>query len=300
MKIKHVIASLSLSLVTAFGVAVGFGAHKEAKAAKADGENTWMFRAQLNLGECSPNLPGSVFPADDAVDGVVFHYWGAGLDVRVNAEYNFFATFDAYGVNVALKDDQVIDGAQWIIHQQQAGDKYSEDITVFGQYEKTCLDKDTPYAVLEWQFKNVWDGADHFSFYDTKGYSADGLTVDSLYFTNKNFVKNPAKNVFVASEYEITGTDGVELTYINNNGITLSSRFTLLLDEESAPYVDPRQPNWFYITEAGEYDLVLSSGHLSVKKYEEEETYIYYVSQSDNDDSTLRIYTFGFDESHGD
>ena len=64
-----------------------------------------MFRAQLDLGECSPDYPDSCFSPEEAVEAVKLHYWGANVDAWVDAEFIYYNTYDFYGVNIALTDD---------------------------------------------------------------------------------------------------------------------------------------------------------------------------------------------------
>ena len=300
MKIKHVLASLGLAMTTAFALAVGVGAKKEAKSVKADELNTWMLRFQLCLASCSPHSPSSVFPEDNAVDGVQFHYWGNdGLDEKVNAEYMFYFTHDYYGVNVALKDGQRINGAQWILHQQQSGDKYSVNIEKFGDESTTYLDKETSESifVIQYQFSNSWEG-DHWKFTDDNGGASSHINAEigiNPNITKYGFEKDPASNSFICSNVTI---DQQECMSFESDNVDVESDAYSMLDDESLNYVASSQPNWWYINE-GTFDFILTSSNYEIRKYVDPfNTYIYYVLE-DNVPTNDYIYTWGGSEQFG-
>ena len=120
MKLKRLFSILALAIFGASSVGIGASLLSKApvETNAEEAPKTWMFRAQLNLGDASPNKEGNLF-GEDEIDGVKFHYWGTGLDKTVDASYMGFDINDIYGVNVSLADSEVISGAQWIFHQKK-------------------------------------------------------------------------------------------------------------------------------------------------------------------------------------
>ena len=298
MKFKHVIASLGLSVFTAFGLAAGFGMSKEAKAVKAEGEKTWMFRAQLNLSECSPSYEHCVFPEDKPVDGVKFHYYGVGFDKTVDASHYSTYSFDYYAVNGSLEEDQVITGANWVIHQKDEGDKWSVDITKFGDSSFSSIDKDTGYVAIQWQFGNAWEG-DHWKFCDDKiwGDPCESFKIhEEDEVEQYSFVKEPGNGVFAVRNFEYEYNHWVE--WISDGSVELDGAFYDMVDEYSSKYVTGGGRQWLRLSETGTYDFVVYDGHVSILKHGSTETCIYYVSNS-AEPTIDYIYSWGGSEQFG-
>ena len=79
MKLKRLFSILALAIFGASSVGIGASLLSKApvETNAEEAPKTWMFRAQLNLGDASPNKEGNLF-GEDAIDGVKFHYWGTG------------------------------------------------------------------------------------------------------------------------------------------------------------------------------------------------------------------------------
>ena len=290
MKIKHVLASLGLTMMCGIGALVGLTHINEAKVAKADEPNTWMFRAQLNLGVASPNYDSCVFSEDEAVLGAQFHVWGTNVDQTFDADYLCFHTFDFYAVNVALKDDQVITGAQWIINQETVGYKYSVDTNQFGDSANDHLDKDSNYMVIEWQFDNIWAGDKwHFVSDRNWGYSSASIQMHVDGKDPVDFVKVPAQGVFKASNVVQSNSSWVEM--VCGNSVTLATTLYDIIDAASRQYVYSGSNQWFYpSTEGtGTFDYILGNSKITMKKHVSEYVGIYLVGI----DADVRVYTFG-------
>lgn len=299
MKFNHVIASVGLTLAMGFSAVAGLLTNKEAKEIKADSPNTWMFRAQLDLGVCSPSNPDSVF-GDDEVVGVRFHVWGTNVDTSFEAKHMYSASDkDFYAATVSLKDDQVIEGAQWVLTQKESGDKYSVDITEFGDDEAASIDKDTDIAVIQYLYKHTWtEGKWGFSnnFGDSSTYMK--VQVDNASPKDYLFVKEPENNRFAIYNLEVDPAEGITKIGFDAGGITFGENMYDMLDEKSKQYTSGDQPNWWY-SDTGTFDFFLYEDTLSIRRYEEYNGWIYFVSQSDIDDSDLYIYTYGGTEPFG-
>ena len=299
MKFKHVVASLGLSMFTAFGLAAGFGMSKEAKAVKADEPDTWMVRFQLDLGECSPHYDPCCFPEEKPVEGVKFHYWGTNVNETVQASYMYDSfTFAYYGVNVCLNDSQTINGAQWVLEQKDEGLKYSVNITKFGSEEVTSLNKDTTLFGLQHQFANIWEG-DHWKFSNEVGHKTDSIKIDAGVDEHSyyDFVKEPSLGRFSCKNLTFDKVTGMSLIVDELSSFSIDDDTRGMMDEESLQYADGDQPNWWW-NAAGTFDYFLYDDTFQIRKYGLEESYIYYVTQS-GEESPDYIYTFGNDEQYG-
>ena len=295
MKIKRFLSILGLGLFAAVSAGAGLALAKDAKAEPANADaNTWMVRFQLNLGVCSPSDPSSVFPEENQVDGVRFHYWGdGGVNETVRAP-KMFAAYkqDYYAINISLTDSQTINGCQWILERRGIGDKYSLDITQFGDPLVTSLNKDTTVAGLEYQFDNVWTevspGDWHWALLKDEGnvttyYKADIGVSEHTYPVLE---KEPANNVFAIRGLTLSVTDGV--SFETENGVMLSSNCRALLDAASLEYVSGDQLNWFWL-QAGEFDIILASDCMKIRKHIEDYYSVYLVGVTDD----VWVYTFG-------
>lgn len=296
MKIKRLFSVLGLGLFAAASAGVGTLSLRNAqpKEANADAPNTWMVRFQLCLGDCSPNYEGCCFPADKPVDGVRFHYWGnGGVDNWVDAEYMFYFTYDYYGVNVSLKDDQTINGCQWVLEQRGEGDKYSVDITKFGSNEVTSLNKDTTLYGIEYQCdcSGAWveDGGNwKWPLVSETGHATTYLRAEVGIgtYTYHNFVKDPANNRFIITELEFPSSDAI--SFGAEGSFEIDSGALSMLDTKSLEYISGEQPNWWYMA-YGRYDIILLNGTLKIRRYDSEYVGVYLV----NVDENVFVYTFG-------
>ena len=270
--------------------AAGLMSNKGAEQVKADAPNTWMVRFQLNLGDCSPSDPeNSCFPEDKPVDGVKFHYWGNNVDQWTSAEYMYYSAFDFYAINVSLRDDQTINGCQWILEQRNEGDKYSVDITKFGADDVNTLDKDTDIAGIQYQCycSNTWIG-DKWQFVSDRGYATKYIKAEVGVgeYTYYNFEKDPTHNRFVADNVNFPSDEAIGFNTENN--FELSSNAKALLDEKSEEFMYGGTNNWWYMNK-GQYDFILENATLKIRKIVNEYVGVYLVGV----DADVRVYTFG-------
>lgn len=268
------------------------------------GLKTWMFKAKLNLSSASPNNPSSVFPAANAVDDVWFHYWGTHVDAWAQAKFAFTHTlnettkYDHYSVNISLRDDQTITGAQWKIHQQNLidGDKYSIDIGTFGGSLVTSLDKDTNIYGLQWDFANSWTGEGKWTFGSSDGYASTSFKT-SVSGSESMMVKDPVNNVFYVKDIEATTSNILGLVIDGN--YVFSEGFREMLDAGSKKYASGGNEMWFYFAENGTYDLIIEDASIALRKHASQvDTYIYYCTESDSASNDY-IYSWGKSQQFG-
>lgn len=293
MKLKRLFSILALAIFGASSVGIGASLLSKApvETNAEEAPKTWMFRAQLNLGDASPNKEGNLF-GEDAIDGVKFHYWGTGLDKTVDASYMGFDINDIYGVNVSLADSEVISGAQWIFHQKNAGDKYSVDITSFGFRNTPTLDKDTEYSVIEWAYKHEWTSDGHWNFAAGLSSSIDKLPINIKGESAVEFAKEPQNNVFAIRNFAYP--EGSTLIETNvGDSIHFRRLFYELASRGSGKnIVISGSSNWLELN-YGTYDFVFRDNSIEIKKYVDAfDTYIYYVTNS-GEATNDYIYSWG-------
>ena len=305
MKLKKLFSVLAVTLFGAAAIGAGFAksASPRVEQAKAEEANTWMVRFQINLGEASPHDPESEF--DPPIIGMKFHYWGdGGVNETVDAGYMFanVAKQDFYGVNVSLKDSETIDGAQWIMVRQgyDVYESCSVDITEFGNDSVASLDKDTTYSVLMWTYSGeAWTEDSKFGFYNNCGISEEHISFLWEGGGAGWFDKKPVSNTF---EFKFSCTGNATWVGVDAKTITLGEQLRSLLTPSSLKYIKSSSTNnTLYMEDLEHYHLfILGDNTFEIKKRDViEDSYIYFVSESDAQDDTLRAYTFGHNQSHG-
>ena len=294
MKLKRLFSILALAIFGASSVGIGaFLLNKAPVEANAEeAPKTWMFRAQLNLLEASPNKEGNVFGANP-VEKVQFRCWGdGGFTKTVEAQHIIFDTYDYYGANISLTDADVIKGAQWVLTQKGIGDKYSVDITKFGSSTTTTLDKDIDFTTIEWTFANTWEG-DKWKFTTVEGnkskkfylnFQDPAATVD--------FVKEPQNNVLAVRNLNYP-TAGKSIGFRSSEPNSLPSNFYYLCCDTSSALMHLGSGNWLNLKEAGTYDFIIADATITIKKHSPlTDTYIYYVTNS-GEATNDYIYSWG-------
>lgn len=294
MKLKRLFSILALAIFGASSVGIGASLLSKAPVeTNAEAPKTWMFRAQLNLGDASPNKEGNAFGANP-VEKVKFHYWGdGGLDKMVEASHIATDTYDYYGLNVSLADADVIKGAQWVLTQKGIGDKYSEDITKFGSTKTTTLDKSITFTTIQWIFSNNWDG-DKWKFLNGKieGYESDKFYLTTEYVNTVDFAKEPQNNVLAVRNLEYPGRN--KWVGLNDTDTAfLPSEFYSLCWNTSSELMSGGSGTWLSLKEAGTYDFIIADATITIKKHSPlTDTYIYYVTNS-GEATNDYIYSWG-------
>ena len=296
---------MGLGLFAAISAGAGVALAKDAKAepVKADAPKTWMIRVQLDLAECSPNYEECVFPEDKPVIGAKFHYWGTNIDATdAVAEYMCFSTYDRYGVNISLRDDQIITGACWAINQKDVGWLWSIDIDSFGESTNPTLAKGNPYFAIQWQFVNTWTGDGKWQFVSGTnwGYPKGDLQMSEQTEGYVEFEAEPENNVFAVRNFDYSDPSHWVGCKTGGTTVALADLFYPMIDEESKQYRGSGSSSWFYLTGGtGLYDFILGNGKFSIKKHSaKNESYIYYVLE-DNTPTEHYIYSWGGSEQFG-
>lgn len=296
MKLKRLFSILALAIFGASSVGIGASLLSKApvEANAEEATKTWMFRAQLNLADASPNKEGNAFGANP-VEKVKFHYWGdGGLDKMVEASHIATDTYDYYGLNVSLADADVIKGAQWVLTQKGIGDKYSVDITQFGSSTTTILDKNIDFTAIQWIFSNNWVG-DKWKFLNNQieGYKTTKFTLNlDDVATPVDFVKEPQSNVLAVRNLDYP-TAGKTIEMVGDASVYLFGQFYYLCWDTSAELISNGGGSWLRLKEAGIYDFIIADATITIKKHSPlTDTYIYYVTNS-GEATNDYIYSWG-------
>lgn len=296
MKLKRLFSILALAIFGASSVGIGASLLSKApvETNAEEAPKTWMFRAQLNLADASPNKEGNAFGANP-VEKVKFHYWGdGGLDKMVEASHIATDTYDYYGLNVSLADSDVIKGAQWVLTQKGIGDKYSVDITQFGSSTTTTLDKNIDFTAIQWIFSNNWVG-DKWKFLNNQieGYKTTKFTLNlDDVATPVDFVKEPQSNVLAVRNLDYP-TAGKTIGMVGDASVYLFGQFYYLCWDTSAELISNGSGSWLRLKEAGIYDFIIADATITIKKHSLlTDTYIYYVTES-GEATNDYIYSWG-------
>lgn len=302
MKLKRLFSILALAIFGASSVGIGASLLNKApvETNAEEAPKTWMFRAQLNLGDASPNKEGNAFGANP-VEKVKFHYWGdGGLDKMVEAPHIATDTYDFYGVNISLTDADVIKGAQWVLTQKGIEDKYSVDITQFGSSTTTTLDKNIDFTAIQWIFSNNWVG-DKWKFLNNQieGYKTTKFTLNlDDVATPVDFVKEPQSNVLAVRNLDYP-TAGKTIGMVGDASVYLFGQFYYLCWDTSAELISNGGGSWLRLKEAGIYDFIIADATITIKKHSPlTDTYIYYVTNS-GEATNDYIYSWGGSNQFG-
>ena len=293
MKIKHVIASLSLALTTAFGVAVGLGAQKEAKAAKAEAK-TWMTQFTIDMSDIidAPDWSGVDMSTlklkvwnnsdyDGTIKEVSFHELGKEKFYTVNlgfeASYSYNRT-QVYFLQNSEAKYSIVD------ETSQSSASHFEGV-------KLVASKEWNTSKGGWEMMYAGISAPQIKF----GSSLEPVTL-------------PLTLDYEKGEYYTTGLV-VAAQGISSNFLTLymNQSYAYLKDaltDSSKDYAGSINNEWMSFKEAGTYDIFLrnsfeDNGILVIKKHEGPvASYIYYVLE-DNTPTNDYIYAWGGSEQFG-
>ena len=293
MKAKHVLASLGLTIMCGLGALIGLSHHNEAKVAKAESGDTWMFAAFFDA---------STIPAGykDQCSNFRFHVWGTNVNETFTMHES--GAEDLYTVNCAFNDEQTVTGAQFIFYQtgDQNCDKYSTDQTF--SYSSTS----EYFGHMSWQFKNdtSWPGgkweATGQQFSRAMLYYYDE---DDVYHTT-DFETDPIHNRFIFRNIVVDETNlnkGFDLLVRGQWNDGYDCIFNTDMCSNGAG-------QWFKFAEEGTYDLIVHNeckikneykGIIEIKRHSDADNrYIYYVLEN-NTPTNDYIYTWGGSEQFG-
>lgn len=291
MKFRHFITSLAVTAVGAFGVLAGLSQKSEAKVAKADTGDTWMFTAFLN----TATIPES-YKSD--CSNFRFHVWGTNVDEFFTMHET--GSDDVYTVNCSFNDDQTVIGGQFVFEQSGEGLKYSKDIS-FG-YDKNS----DFFGQMSWTFDEdywsdgKWKALDQkwmrntVYYYDTDGNSQ-----------NTEFSIDPVNNRLILQNLVINETNLGKSVDVLIRGYWADGYNCIY----NTDLTNGGSAGWFKFKEVGTYDLIIENeckddgaGHkgiIEIKKHEAaNNTFIYYVTNSASA-TTDYIYSWGGSEQFG-
>ncbi len=285
MKLKHVIASLSLGLITAFGVSTGVSLKKEAKQVKADAGDTWMFAAYLDISTIDESWRSQC-------SNFRFHVWGTNVDETFPLHES--GAENLLTVNCSFTDEQSVSGGQFIFYQagDENKDKYSTDASFtynkdsdFFGHMSWQFDQDTTWPGGKWELTGQTWGRAMYYYYDTNGTqkSAD-FDIDPVH--NEFFVKD-----FVVNENNLDKTFDI---LVRNQW---NDCFDLIYNEDA---IKTGSAGWFKFNYTGTYDIIVhneylvdgdNKGIIEIKLHSETTEYIYLVGYDITEETAL--YTFG-------
>ena len=302
MKIKHVIASLSLSLVTAFGVAVGFGAHKEAKAVKADDLKTAMFSMSLDATEVVSAYETSNYRV---------HVWGTNIEEYLPMHQS--GQTHVYTVIIYLTDSQTVSGAQFMFYQTDganSGDKYSENLNLYNSdSDSDVIDKDhnngisyTFASTTNWT-DGHWETSDRYVVPVPKVAHTPAIGQSATWY---EFELEPENHryAYYGMEISAANTDMVSFEYpASKNSFIFHPYYMLNKYAEEFTEGVSGSSYWTYLNSAGTYDIFIEDyfdgeGIISIRKHEESESWIFYMTES-NEETVDYIYSWGAKSQFG-
>ncbi len=264
---------------------------------------TWMMRFQFNSGSASQEFPGEF---GNKFTGAILHLWGDGLnysDAYVAEKMFTHASQDYYGVNVSFTDSQVVRGAQWEVTRDGAENSQSVDIQKFGTYDNTTLDKDTPYAVIGWQYGDDWQevepGIWKFEFFSEYGSQvANDFWLEWDGFGSNEFTKDPATATFVYSSYTPNEAPSWITVYPTGKSVTFWEQLRQMVTPESwRCLTSGGTDTTLYLKEEGTYDIFIGNASVTIKKHtNSHSSYIYYVSAVTNPEQDTPDYIYAWDE----
>ena len=303
MKFKHVVASLSLAMFTAFGVAAGLSMKKEAKEVKADDPKTAMFSLTLNATALEAAYETSNYRA---------HVWGTDIDEYVSMHQS--GQEHVYTVIITLTDAQVVEGAQFIFTQSDGeypGEKYSHNLNLFAEgYYDVSKDHNNG-ASFSFVSTTNWDGEGHWTTSDGDryvmvapkvGHTPHIGTADTWY----NFILEPenARYAYYDMEIDERYTDMISFKYPGSTASTYFHPYYMFNSyAKECTNETGGSDYWTYLDDAGTYDIFIENyfdgeGIISIRKHEESESWIYYMTES-NSATGDYIYSWGGSSQFG-
>ena len=287
MKIKRLFSIVALGLFGVVSAAAGLSMRKEAEPAKADGDFLYCVTLDLEAGDCEiPTYAG--FDASS----IMFKCWNSS---------NYDSTVREFGMHLTCDPGDIPGYVFQVITKFEAG--YSADIIQFRYTESSGQKWSTTYAydisasntqksIKGFQWQKEWSGdswviAVEHDIAPTYSYDA----------TDHYLTADPDNTRFIASNVTM-----VEGRYFSFSATSSYDKYTYFLDEPSRDNVGFLTGTWAD-TKDGTFDVILENsysngGVLRLNKYEEKETYIYYVTNS-HEATTDYIYSWGGSEQFG-
>lgn len=291
MKFKHVVASLSLAMFTAFGVAAGLSMKKEAKSVAAEGEK-WMVTI------CFDNTVPETSEEWGYIENQKVNFWGTNVTYAESVQVLHQSGRDNfYTVNVVFTSSQTVSGMQ-INFTEDGVKKESQDITI--ALDSTCNGLVYTYAFPE---TVSWDDG-KWSYRTVSTAQTPSAEFGS---TQKSFIADPETASYYIKDVELTNSMYVSLcpySYPAHNWDDTSAAFRTSAAYFAAYFQAWYGPHWVEVKIDGTYDFFLTNeyvdgGTLDVKKHEgPTSASIYYVTNSASATGDY-IYSWGGSEQFG-
>ena len=290
MKFKHVVASFGLTLAMGFSAVAGLLANKEVKVTKADEPDDKMITVLVDMGEAT-EYEGFNSPEVHVLDET-----NASID---KYQMLHLITGTIYGGTISYRSaDQSINAIEFLF-KQYSEDKFSGRLSVSPTYSTACkfsyhnewISDPSDGGRYEWTLSKDtdWNGI-RFQYYG----SGDN-NIQNLYL-QPNVSDKSYKASFEIYEEGFDPTDAGQIFLAGwNLGAVRQTSINKYLTDYSL--------NSFKFSQPGKYDLYFydsyeDSGVFEIKKYEENESYIYYVTASSEATSDY-IYSWGGSEQFG-
>lgn len=290
MKFKHVIASLSLAMFTAFGVAAGLSMKKEAKAVKADDPDDSMMTVLIDMGDAA---------GYDGFNSPEVHCKDASYDTLNKYQMLHQITGTIYGGSITYRSaDQSINWLEFLF-KQGSEDKFSTSMSINPSHGNVC----------RFAYNNSWsqdpDDGNRYEWTLTK--ESDWAKPRFQYYgTGDNNIQNCFLTPDVATKtYKATFEIVEEGFSQSDNGQIFFTGWSYgaLRQGTIDSYLHDVSLNSFAFYSAGKYDLFLydtyeDGGVFELKKYEESDSWIYYMTES-NTATGDYIYSWGGSSQFG-
>lgn len=264
MKFKHVIASLGLSMFTAFGLVAGLSMNKEAKAVKAE-DDTWMMHFSLNSKEIAGYMDTDSMWVQTYTEGVGNSKWFQMYPIESGSQF--------FAVNATFPESYSFNRIQYKFSQggiEKWGVSYSIDVSK-ESYSRMLYSTFGSWSGELWTF-SVNTYSDIFVEYNNVSYVLE---------------EDVANKRFIASNFVSDESDYYTFYYRCSWDFAEST-----LTESSKEYFTVLSESWCSM-KAGTYDIILKNnnddGIVQVYKHETESSYVYVVNES----SDCYIYTYG-------
>lgn len=286
MKLKNLFISTGLALGLAISAGVALNASSKAESAKADDPKSWMFAVTLDLTE--PNSWGGA----EKISDQQVHVWGDGgvdwwVPLHETGVENVMTTM------ITLSDSQTVNGCLFGFTQAGEGGGWKQSTDILMSYTK-----ESHSPVISWTTEGMtWSDGKWVAQGESEEYLQTDYTGGSV-----SFSEDPANARFILNLDSVQGGQNFGLHFLNTWNNTWA-----LTRTSDADLFSNYSAHFFTFKDSGEYDIILENyyvdgGILTVKKYSEEETYVYYLSQ-DNfgaGDTPNYVYAYGISKQFGE
>lgn len=299
MKFKHVVASLSLAMFTAFGVAAGLSMKKEAKSVAAEGEK-WMVTI------CFDNTIPETSEMWGYIENQKVNFWGTNVTYNDSVQsFHQSGREHFYTVNVVFTSSQTVSGMQ-INFTENGVKKESQDINI--ELDSSSNGRVYSFSFIEGEWVDgKWPVQNH-GYQIPKGKFGPAEEEQKV---EKTFVPDPESASYYIKDLVVDVT-GSNVCYAKFSPFSYDLHEwgdTYNAIREESKYFEDYFYNWYGASwiefkVSGTYDIFLTNeykegGVLDVKKHEgPTSASIYYVTNSASATGDY-IYSWGGSEQFG-